>query len=105
MKNFHSKGDTLTLTPAADGKSGDVVIIGAMAGVALSDHTSGTPTPIRLEGVVEVPKAAGAIAEGVKLYATPAGLATTSEGGNTPLGHAASAALGDGATVLCKLGR
>jgi predicted RecA/RadA family phage recombinase len=105
MKNYHSKGDTLTLTPDADGKSGDVVIIGEMAGVALSDHTAGTPTPIRLEGVVEVTKAAGAIAEGVKLYVTPAGEATATAGSNTPLGHAASAALGADATVLCKLGR
>lgn len=105
MKNFHSKGDILTLTPTADGASGDIVIVGALVGIALSDHVSGTPTPLQMEGVVEVPKAAVAVAEGVLLYATAAKVVTTAASGNTAIGHAASAALSGAATVLCKLGR
>jgi predicted RecA/RadA family phage recombinase len=105
MKNFHSKGEILTLTPTADGASGDIVIVGALVGIALSDHVSGTPTPLQMEGVVEVPKAVGAIGEGVQLYATAAKVVTTSASGNTAIGYAASAALSADATVLVKLDR
>ncbi len=105
MKNYHSKGDTLTLTPTADGASGDIVIVGDLAGVALGDHTAGVSTPVRMEGVVEVPKAAVAIGEGVKLYATAGKVVTTDAGGNTAIGYAATAALSGDATVLVKLGR
>lgn len=105
MKNYHSKGETISLTPTVDGKSGDIVIVGDLAGAALSDHTAGTPTPVRLEGVVELPKAAEAIAEGVTLYATAAKVVTATSSGNTRIGNAVSSAASGDAAVLCKLGR
>lgn len=61
-------------------KSGDVVVIGALIGVAVADIIDGDTGSVDLSGVFELPKLAGqSFAFGAKLYwdATAKNLTTT----------------------------
>ena len=58
MKNYISAGDVIEYTPSgADVASGDVVVIGTIAGVAVNDIKDGQSGPVKLTGVYALPKA------------------------------------------------
>lgn len=100
-KNFIQEGNVLNYTPSgADVASGDVIIMGAIAGVAKTDIADGKTGAVHITGVYSLPKASGAIGQGVKLYWSAANSnVTTTASGNTLIGVAAAAALTADASV------
>lgn len=104
MKNYISTGDIIEVTAPANVKSGDIVVVGQLAGIAVADATSGAKVNIKTSGVFDVAKtSAQAWAAGAKIYATSAGVATTSATDNVPLGHAIAGAANPSATGLVRL--
>ena len=60
MKNFVQSGRVLSVAAAAAAvASGQVVVVGSLIGVAAGPAAIGQPFEANLEGVYEVPKAAG----------------------------------------------
>lgn len=60
-KTFIQEGKVLDYTAAADIKSGDVVPMGSLLGVALDDIATGDTGPVQVDGVWELPKTANAV--------------------------------------------
>ena len=56
MKNFVQPGDTLTVAAPANVVSGEIVVAGAVVGVAAYDALSGAPVEVSVEGVFSLPK-------------------------------------------------
>lgn len=105
MKNFRSTGATITVTSAGAKKSGNLYIVGDLAGVAGHDAATNEPVVLHLIGEYDQPKATGQVwAQGAKLYWDAANsVCTTADaaGANKPAGHAAiAAANGDAVGVL-----
>lgn len=86
-QNYIESGEVLDLTATAATTSGQVVVIGAMVGVAMGDAAIGEVVAVRLKGVYEVPKATGAITLGAKVYWNGTG-ATATATDNTFMGYA-----------------
>lgn len=106
MKNFVRRGDVINY-PNASGDtitSGTLVLAGSFAGVAVADIADGDTGVLNLTGVYALPKAAGAVTQGAKLYydATNKVLTTTASG-NTLCAVATDAALTGDATVNAAL--
>lgn len=69
MKNKVSEGRTFDFAVTGeDVKSGDVVVAGDMAGIALTDGKVGETIAVAVEGVYSLPKGSGAINQGKKVY-------------------------------------
>jgi predicted RecA/RadA family phage recombinase len=51
MKNYIQEGDTLTVTAPAVVKSGELVQVGRIRGVAVTDAASGAQVELRTTGV------------------------------------------------------
>jgi predicted RecA/RadA family phage recombinase len=77
MRNFVQEGSVITLVAPHDVKSGDGVVVGAIFGVAAYDALAGAEVECSVEGVFNLPKAAGALAQGALVYwsVSPAGVA------------------------------
>jgi predicted RecA/RadA family phage recombinase len=100
MRNYKKMGDTLTLTAPYDVASGAGFLVGAIFAVAVIAALAGQKVEGQRVGVVELPKAAGAVTQGQKLYWDDAAkLVTTTAGANKLIGAAALAAAGGDATV------
>lgn len=88
-KNFVQPGDTITIPAPSAVISGDLVISGAIVGVALADAASGKPVSVKTTGVFDLPKvsAQGWAAIGTLIYwdATDK-VATTTATSNTKIG-------------------
>ncbi len=73
MQNLIQDGHTMTYTVPVDAsapvKSGDLVVVGAVVGVAVTDGLPGETIALAVEGVYELPKGSGALAQGAKAYA------------------------------------
>jgi predicted RecA/RadA family phage recombinase len=68
-KNFVQAGSTLTLVAPANVKSGGVVVVGALAGIAAYDASIGEEVEVVTEGVFTLPKTTpGAINQGDAAY-------------------------------------
>ncbi|WP_273505509.1 DUF2190 family protein [Fulvimarina manganoxydans] len=93
MKNFRQPGKTVTCTAPSGGVlSSQALAIGDLFGISAVTAAEGEPFELGIEGVYELPKAAGAIAEGVKVYWSSAnGNVTTTASGNKLIGHAIGA--------------
>lgn len=103
MKNFISSGDIVTVTAPANVKSGDLVEVGKLVGVACADAASGSPVNIKTSGVFTVKKvSAQAWTVGAALY-VDGGEATTTASSNTPIGHALAVAANPSATGIVRL--
>lgn len=103
MKNFVQKGNSINIVATVAIASGAIVEVGAMAGISSGKYAIGETAVINLCGVYEVPKIAGAVTVGAKLYSNASGSATTTVGTNVFLGYAFSAQASGDATVLVKL--
>lgn len=68
MNNFIQNGDVLTVIAPADVVSGQIVKVGQLIGVAVTDAKSGDPVEIKRKGVFDLPKATGALTAGDPLY-------------------------------------
>lgn len=86
-QNYIESGEVLDWTATAATTSGQVVVIGAMVGVAMGDAAIGEVVAVRLKGVYEVPKATGAITLGAKVYWNGTS-ATATATDNTFMGYA-----------------
>lgn len=90
--NYVNGGGVLQYIPGADVVSGQLIITGVIAGVALTDIASGESGSVQTRGVFTLAKAAGAIIQGAKVYWSSANShVTTAAAGNTLIGVAASA--------------
>ncbi|VXC63372.1 DUF2190 family protein [Sphingomonas sp. AX6] len=104
MKNFVQQGNNLTLTAPRDLLSGVAFLVGAIFAVASTTVKSGEPVAGVTEGVFDLPKAAGAVTAGQKLYwDNTAFNVTTTATNNTLIGAAIQAAASGDATVRVKL--
>lgn len=67
--NFIEKGEVLNYTASGnDIISGQLVIIGSIAGVAKTDIAIGSMGAVHITGVYSLPKAADTITQGTKVY-------------------------------------
>ena len=67
--NFIEKGEVLNYTAATkDIASGELIIIGSIAGVAKTDIAVGETGSVHITGVYSLPKAADSITQGSKVY-------------------------------------
>lgn len=108
MKTYIQRGEAVTVTAPANVTSGQGVLVGALFGVALVDAASGASVDIQIEGVVTLPKASGAINEGVRVFwDNSAGNVTTTATSNFCIGWAVGPGnYASGATAInVKLGR
>jgi predicted RecA/RadA family phage recombinase len=104
MKNFVQNGDFIDFTAAATITSGQLVAVGSLVGVSMTDVASGQKGVLALKGVYDLPKstaASSAIAAGAPVYRIGASsLVTAVSSGNTLCGYAVDGnANTDGATV------
>lgn len=109
MKNQIEEGKTIRYTVGDTSvKSGEVVVVGDMVGVAVTDGETGEDIALNVMGVYELPKGTGAIDQGKKVYVAVDAEAGTKNivataTGNTFAGHSwAKAAAGD-STIAVKL--
>ncbi len=105
MKNFVQSGDTLPLAAPAALTSGDVVVVGAIVGVATTNAAAGTNFMCAIRGVFDLPKASGvAFAPGDKVYFDSAAkLVTSTATNNVRLGAAVLPAIGSATTARVHL--
>lgn len=112
MKNFIQDGKTIEYKVAGTAiKSGEVRVIGDVAGVAVTDGAVDETVVLNVTGVYELAKGAGAITQGQKVYAAAdgSGIVATAGGAeaddetNKPVGCAWEAADAGDTTVLVKL--
>lgn len=74
MKNFIQDGKTIEYKVAETAiKSGDVRVIGDVAGVAVTDGAVDETVVLNVTGVYELAKGTGAITQGQKVYAAADG--------------------------------
>jgi predicted RecA/RadA family phage recombinase len=105
MKNFVEDGKVLNYkVTAAAVKSGDVVVVGKIVGVAVTDGAIGDTIAVAIEGVYKLPKASGALTQGAAAYVIVADSTITgSATSNTFAGYVWKAAAAGDVTVAVKL--
>ena len=94
-KNYTQAGEHLTFPAPADVASGDLVVVGALVGVAEVSALAGQPVTLARRGVFILPKTTGqAWAVGAKVHWDATNrLVTTTASGNTLIGVVAEAAI------------
>lgn len=99
---YWQKGETLDYTATTAVRNGDVVSLNTRIGVAGNDIAKGETGVVHVEGVFELPKAAGAVTLGAAVYwdADVKNITTTEK---IPAGYAVASAADGDATVLVKL--
>ena len=104
-QNFKEEGQVLQYTNSGSAiASGDVVIIGSLAGVALVDIANGATGSVRIDGVFEVAKTTGtAYVQGDELFWNTGTAKATKTATDYPLGIAFEAAASGDALCLVKL--
>ena len=106
MKNFVQDGNVLTVTAPTGGvSSGDLIIVGAIAGVCAYDAPQTEEVEIAVTGVFELKKASGQINEGAQVWwdSTPGNVVNATQAGAFPIGVAVKAAGTNDATVRVRL--
>lgn len=105
MASIIGEGQSLDYTPGSAVASGDVVVLGSI-GVGVADHDipANALGAVVVDGLIEFPKATGAITAFAKVYwdATAKNVTTTATN-NTLAGYAVAAAASGDATVRVKL--
>ncbi|GAB5376478.1 MAG: hypothetical protein AcusKO_29400 [Acuticoccus sp.] len=104
-KNYVNAGDSLGVTAPAGGVgSGDGVLVDSLFGVATFAADAGQTVVIKTTGVFEMPKAAGAVTAGAKLYwDDSASNVTTTATDNSLIGAAVSDQASGDPTVAVRL--
>jgi len=103
MQNGIQRGETITITPTADVKGGDLIVLPAMVAVAITDIAEGTEGACAAVGVFDLPKDGTALAQGQAVYTTAAGIATATATDNIHAGVAWADAAGSAATAAVKI--
>ena len=104
MKNFVQKGENIDLLAPRQLASGDGFLVGTLFAVASAAAANGAAVVGVVEGVFDLPKAAGAVTAGAKLYwDNTAFNVTTTATSNTLIGAAIKAAASGDATARVRL--
>lgn len=111
MRNFVQPGENITVTAPYAVESGELVVIGAMVGVANSDAENGAEVVISTQGVFDLAKVPAVVfTAGEVVYTTTAGGAVTdntdadsNSGGTVKVGYAVQAAGAGAGTVRVRL--
>ncbi|MDR2448710.1 MAG: DUF2190 family protein [Prevotellaceae bacterium] len=105
MKNFIEDGKVLKYKVTGTAvKSGDVVIVGKLVGVAVTDGAVGDTIAVAIDGVYSLPKASGALSQGAAAYViADDGTITSTATSNIFAGYVWKAAASGDATVDVKL--
>jgi predicted RecA/RadA family phage recombinase len=104
MRNFVQDGDTITLTAPYAVASGAGLLVGAVFAVAAAAAALNGAVESKVTGVFDLPKAAGAVTQGQKIYwDNAAKVVTTTVGANTLIGAATQPAAGGDATARVRL--
>ena len=104
MKIFVQNGNVITLTAPYAVSSGGGALVGSIFGVAQSDVANAASGEFVVEGVVDIAKAVGALAQGALVYWDNTGkLATGSATSNKLIGVVTVAALSGDATARVRL--
>lgn len=101
-QNYNSPGNVIQyLVPAeTEIESGDPIMIGDLPAVALQSGVTGDTISAQLDGVFALPKGAGTINNGTRVYLAE-GLITATAEGNDPFGHSVETT--DATVILIKL--
>ena len=105
-KNYVQPGSVVTVTAPAGGvRSGGGVVVENIFAVATGDAAEGESFEGALTGVWTLPKAAGAINAGARVWwnGTTKAVASASEAGLYPIGVAVEAAGADDTTAVVRL--
>lgn len=107
MKNFIQPGKVVTVAAPRNVLSGELVIVGLLAGIAATDALSGAPVEIVTEGVFTLAKTSAQAwaTVGLAIYGVPGtGLTTTAvTAGNVLIGTNLATALNPSGTGLVRL--
>jgi predicted RecA/RadA family phage recombinase len=104
MKNYVQPGGTLTVTAPAIVKSGGVVVLGSIIGIAATDGGLGDTIEVVTTGVFELAKATPlSIDAGDPVYWNDSSTKVTKTATDTPLGTATETAGTNAATVRVRL--
>lgn len=106
MKNYLQPGNTITATAPTGGlSSGEGAVVGAIFGVAAFDAAQGDPVELVTSGVFELPKSAGVIAEGARVWWDDSGktVENASATGLFPIGTCIGGAADGDATCTVRL--
>lgn len=106
MKNFTQTGDIVTVTAPANVSAGELVAVGGLVGVAVTDALSGAPVEIKTSGVFELAKTSAQAwaSVGLTIYRDAStGLATTTASTNPPIGVNLAVAANPSATGTVRL--
>ncbi len=100
MNNWVQPGKTITLVAPRAIAAGGGILVGSIFGIAKAAAANGANVETEIVGVVDLPKAAGAVTQGQKLYWDNTNfVATTTAAGNTQIGVATQAAATGDATA------
>lgn len=104
-KNYIQPGSVITVTAPADVESGAGVLIGTLFGVATHSAKSGDPLEIKTDGVWELAKTSAQAwaTVGLAIYATTAGLLTTTATDNVLVGKNVAVATNPSPTGTVRL--
>ncbi|MFC3631853.1 DUF2190 family protein [Paracoccus angustae] len=80
MKNFIQPGDTITIPAPAAVKSGDLVQVNALTGVAATDAAQDQPVAISVKGVFALPKSNAVLPVGAPVEWTGTAVASLADG-------------------------
>jgi predicted RecA/RadA family phage recombinase len=103
MRNYVQPGDVVTLTAPSDCKSGDVINVGSLIGIAATDAKTGQEVETALVGVFELPKAAGSALEPGALAYWTESPGSVAGSGSTLLGVVIAHAASDATKVRVRL--
>jgi predicted RecA/RadA family phage recombinase len=102
LNEIYSDANSLVFPVASTVKSGDLVQVGQVVGVAENDAVTGedgdTYATLKLNGVFELATSV-AVTVGASMYVTSAGVVTTVATSNKFIGHALKAKAGTSAGV------
>lgn len=105
MTNYVQPGKTIDwVVTGSDVSSGDLLAIGELCGVAVTDGAVGDTIAVSLMGVYDLPKVTGALTLGQAVY-FDGGSVTATASGNEFVGYAVLAAQSGDATVNVLLAR
>jgi predicted RecA/RadA family phage recombinase len=103
MRNFIQPGKTITVPSPGSVESGDVVIIGGLAGVASGDAETGEDLDLALEGVYTLPKSSAVVLTVGELALWDGAQVVDSESDGDAIGHVIEAAGSGVTTCLVRL--
>ena len=103
-RNFVQRGDTVTMaSPVGGCKSGDLLHIGSLFGVAAFDAAEAADVEMHVVGIWELPKDGNSVTQGAAVYWTGSEVTATSSSEHALVGAAIETVGGSATTVRVRL--